>query len=506
MLSNMLTKEKLRAQEGEQFPGKTYVEDLLKPVYNDQRDYLFHTMFQIHRAHVMMLLEQEILTKEQARNILQAVEDVSQTDPSTLSYDPSYEDLFFQMEEKIADKIGKELAGNMHIARSRNDMGVTMYRYVLRERLLNLLQHVLELRDAVLEFAQDHVETIMPAYTHTQPAQPTTLGHYLTAVHDLLARDTTRLWNAYRQVNQSPLGAAAITTTGFPIDRDSTKTSLGFAGLVENSYDAVAGADYLLETATAVLVLMSNTGRWLQDFLQLCTREFQAFRVAAPYVQTSSIMPQKRNPVSIEHSRSIASSAVGDAQAAITMMHNTPFGDIVDTEDDLQPHLYSAMEKAKRVMRLMTVVIRTMEVNREHLLKKSREAYITITELSDALVREKGLSLRQAHKLCANVARTGVAKGMELDEFEPEVFERIAREELGINLQLSSEELKRYADPRTFIEVRRITGGPNFEETRRMIRVRRSRLEARWNECTAEIRFLEDQDQKLKRRIQELIG
>lgn len=505
MLSKMLTKEKLRALEGEVFPGKTYVEDLLKPVFNDQRNYLFDSMFQIHRAHVLMLYKQQILTHDKAKTILKAVEEVSQIDPTTLSYDPRYEDLFFQMEEKIAEKIGKELAGNMHIARSRNDMGVTMYRYVLRKRLLRLIQHVLELRDAILELAEEHVETIMPAYTHTQPAQPTTLGHYLTAVHDLLERDSFRLWNAYRTVNQSPLGAAAITTTGFSIDREYTKDLLGFSRLVENSYDAVAGADYLLEIATAVLILMTNTGRWLQDFLQLCTREFQAIRVAEPYVQISSIMPQKRNPVSIEHSRSLASSAIGDAQSVITMVHNTPFGDIVDTEDDLQPHLYLALEKACRVMRLMTVVVRTLEVNKEHLFQKAREAYITITELSDALVREKGLSLRQAHKLASRIAREGIHLGLEQFELLPEMFQRIAKEELDLDLTLTEEEVKLFSDPKYFIEVRKITGGPNFQETRRMLNVRRSKLESDWNEHVVEVRFLETKDQKLKREIEELI-
>lgn len=506
MLSKQLSKEMLLAQEGEGFPGKTYMENLLQPVFNDQRDYLFHSMFQIHRAHVLMLLDQGILKKEQAAKILQAVEEVAKIEPHTLSYDPKYEDLFFQMEDKIAEKIGKELAGNMHIARSRNDMGVTMYRYVLRERMLCLIGHLLELRDAVLELAKNHVETIMPAYTHTQPAQPTTLGHYLTAVHDLLARDTERLWHAYRMVNQSPLGAGAITTTGFPIDREATREALGFAKLVENSYDAVAGADYLLETATAVMILMTNTGRWLQDFLQLCTREFNVFRVAAPYVQVSSIMPQKRNPVSIEHSRSIASSAVGDAQSVIMMIHNTPFGDIVDTEDDLQPHLYMALEKASRVMRLMTVVIRTIEVNQSHLKKKAGEAYITITELADILVRKKGISLRQAHRLASCIAKEGIAKGIELGETTPEMYRRIAREELGVELEISQEEIQQYTDPNYFIEVRRIRGGPNFDETRRMIQIRYSHLESTWNEYQAEIKFLQDKEKKLKERVASLIG
>lgn len=189
------------------------------------------------------------------------------------------------------------------------------------------------------------------------------------AIYDVLQRDIKRLWSAYETVNQSSLGAAALTTTGFPICRTRTCELLGFDKVIENSYDSIAGADYLLETSSALMTCMVNTGRWIQDFLQHVTREFGSFYVADPYVQVSSIMPQKRNPVSIEHSRSIAGSAYGDALAAMNMIHNTPFGDIVDTEDDLQPHLYRAFTNANRVMKLMYAVITTLKVNDEHMKK-----------------------------------------------------------------------------------------------------------------------------------------
>lgn len=358
--------------EGTCFPGKTYVEQLLRPVFNDQRDFLFKQMFEIHRAHVVMLTEQSILDKKEAGHILKAVEKVAKIDCRKLEYDPQFEDLFFMMEHRISSEIGPELAGNIHIARSRNDMGVAMYRLVLRNHILNLIQSSQLLADALLEQIHKHAETIMTAYTHTQPAQPTTLGHYLTAIFDVLIRDLKRLWSAYDTVNRSPLGAAALSTTGFPINRKRVCELLGFHDLVENSYDSIAGADYLLESATSVLTMMVNCGRWIQDFLQLATREFGLVRVADPYVQISSIMPQKRNPVSIEHSRSLASSSAGEATAAIQMIHNTPFGDIVDTEDDLQPHLYRSFEKANRVIHLMHAVIRTMEVDKEAALNEQK--------------------------------------------------------------------------------------------------------------------------------------
>lgn len=267
----MLTKKELLEQEGSTFPGKTYVECLLKPVFIDQYKHLFSTMFQVHRAHVIMLFEQKIIDLTDLKEILHALDTVEKYDSSHFQYDPKFEDLFFLVEEKITNLIGRDLAGNMHIAKSRNDMGVTMYRLVLRDKILPLLQDLILLREVLLDLADEHVDTIMPAYTHTQPAQPTTFGHYLLAVHDLLARDTRRLWSAFHQINQSPMGAAAITTTGFEIHRERVGELLGFDDIIENSYDAVAGADYLMELASAIIVGMNNMGRWIQDLLLLCT-------------------------------------------------------------------------------------------------------------------------------------------------------------------------------------------------------------------------------------------
>lgn len=497
-------REEWISSEGTTFPGKTYVECLLKPLFNDQRDTLFQAMIQVHRAHVLMLYDRGILKKSEATRILRAVEAVARTDPKALQYDPRYEDLFFLVEGKIAERIGEELAGNMHIARSRNDMGVAMYRIALRERILTLIDKTLSLREALLEASGQHLETVMPAYTHTQPAQPTTLGHYLLAVQDGLFRDTTRLKGAFDQVNRSPLGSAAITTTGFDICRDTVKEMLGFDDLVENSYDAIAGADYLGETATAVALLMTNLGRWIQDLLLFCTREFQAVRVADPYVQISSIMPQKRNPVSVEHSRSLASSAAADAMAVLTMIHNTPFGDVVDTEDDLQPHLYRAIDKGRRVLGLMAAVIRTLEVNRELLGRRAREGAITITEWADTMVREKGIPLRTAHRIAARISRSAWRENQELDELTPEQVRRKALEAAGIDLRFTEEELARLSDPFHFIRVRKCRGGPNPDETRRMLEARRGQL-TRDQQWLREVRErLERAQAGMMRRVEEL--
>jgi argininosuccinate lyase len=500
----MPSKDEFIKAEGSTFPGKTYVEHLLRPVFNDQRDYLFKQMFNIHRAHVVMLAEQAILDKKEAATILQGVETVSQTDPQTLRYDPQFEDLFFMMEHRISKLIGPDLAGKMHIARSRNDMGVAMYRLVLREHILTLLQSSLLLSDALLEQINEHVETIMTAYTHTQPAQPTTLGHYLTAILDVFLRDIKRLWSAYETVNRSPMGAAALSTTGFPINRKRVCELLGFSELVENSFDAIAGADYLVESATAVLSMMVNCGRWIQNFLQLVTREYNIIKVADPYVQISSIMPQKRNPVSIEHSRSLASSSVGEALAAIQMIHNTPFGDIVDTEDDLQPHLYRSYEKANRVIHLMHAVIRTMEVDNELALNRAKTSCITITELADVLARDKNVPFRLAHQIASTFAKKCSKDNLELNELQL----KIVNEEISkrCNVSLNQKEWNNIICPVEFVKKRNIQGGPNPNEVKRMSETRYKLTRAYEDKLTEEKNRLQTSENLLAEAVEKIIG
>lgn len=458
-------------EEGDSFPGKTYVEELLKPVFNDQRDYLFDAMFALHRAHVIMLNEQSLLSDEDTETILKGINDLTKVEKESLKYQPEYEDLFFTMESKLGDIIGHEIAGKLHIARSRNDMGEGMYRFVLRDNLLSLIKEVDNLLKAFLEQSEVYVDSVMPAHTHTQPAQPTTFGHWLLAIHDNLQRDRNRLVEAYKTVNKSPLGAAAITTTGFSIDRNRLAELLGFEDLMENSYDAIGAGDYLLESAQAIESLMINAGRWIQEFLRLVTNEVGLIKVSSPYVQISSIMPQKRNPVSIEHSRALASNAVGKANSIIQMLHNVPYGDVVDTEDDLQPSLYDGFDKATRALRLMFAVVRTMEFNEKLAEEQAYNNLIVITELADVLTRDYKVSFRKSHTMAATVAQKSDELGKELYEWKAHEINEILEE-----IKLSELEWSNIVNPNVFVERRSIQGGPSHNEAVRMIENRKKQM------------------------------
>src|SRR5207253_5000063 len=263
----------------------------------------------------------------------EALNSISLDEVQEARYDGSYEDLFFYIERLVIARCGEDVAGRLHTARSRNDIDMTMYRMRQREFVLGLIAATFALRRSLLDLVDRHRDTILAVHTHTQRAQPTTVAHYMLAVVEQLERDATRLKGAYDRTNRNPLGACAITGTGFPIDRRLTSDLLGFCAPTGNTYGSIATVDYLLESASAAAVLLAGLGRFTQDLLLWATAEFGYVRFGDGFVQTSSIMPQKRNPVALEHVRAIASKAFGQAQAILAAVHNTPFGDIVDTED-----------------------------------------------------------------------------------------------------------------------------------------------------------------------------
>jgi argininosuccinate lyase len=461
------------AEEGSSFPGVIYRETVLEHAYDNAKRNLLDAMLAANKAHLIMLAEQGLMSPTDARVVMSALLALDAGEIRASSYTGEFEDLFFHVEHLIHESAG-EAAGNLHLARSRNDLGVAMYRMALRDRLLRAEEALLMLQSTLLAVAEEHVRTVMPAHTHTQRAQPTTLAHYLVAVHDSLSRDLRRLRAAFDNCNQSPLGAAALTTSGFTIDRHRLAQLLAFDGLVENSYDAIGGADYLGEVAMALQLSFLGLGRFVNDLLLWSTQEFGALRLADPYVQISSIMPQKRNPVALEHLRSLLSAGVGDANTVLTMLHNTPFGDVVDSEDDLQPYLWRALEGADRMYRLLAAVVGTMKVDEELLLHRAKEGYSTATELADTLARERGLSFRTAHAIAAAVVELAASQGVEAEGVSPALVDRAAERVISQPVGLSATQVSEALDPVRFIKIRALPGGPAPQVTQKALEERRT--------------------------------
>ena len=434
-----------------------YVSTVLAQNFEDAKALFVSPLISIHYAHLVMLAERGILSADDARALRAALDSLSIERLKRASFDGTSEDLFFFVEGQLAAACGPACAGRLHTARSRNDIDMTMYRMRVREWLTSVLHASLDLRASLLEQAARHRETIFAAVTHTQPAQPTSLAHYLLAVVEQLERDAIRLRAAHATVNRCPLGACAITGTGFPIDRVLTSELLGFDAPTGNTYGSIAAADYLLEAVGAAGVFAIGLGRVLQDLLLWSMADIGYLRLADGFVQTSSIMPQKRNPVALEHARALVSRAAGQAAAIALAVHNTPFGDVVDIEDDLQPVVASAFADATRGSVLAAAALRDAEFDVERLTASARRGGITLTELADQLVREHGLSFRAAHQLTAAFhqqlrSAPGAAPGA--------TMARVSRDLLGAPLDYPDDRLEELLSATHFVHVRRTAGGP----------------------------------------------
>jgi len=324
----------------------------------------------------------------------------------------------------------------------------------------------LALRRALIDLAGAHRETVYPAHTHTQPAQPSTVAHYLLAAIEQLERDTARLVAAYRSTNVNPLGACAITGTGFPIDRDRTSELLGFDAPTGNTYGSIATVDYLIESTSAAATLVVGLGRLVQDLLLWCTAEVGYLRLGDPFVQVSSIMPQKRNPVALEQ-------AFAELSAVPTTVHNTPFGDIVDTEDDLQPLVATAFRDATRAVALVAAAMTSAEFDVARMRARATEGWVTVTELADTLTREHGVPFKAGHAIASRLARRGAPASAE------DLAVRLAaasREVAGREIRIAPDALARVLSPEHFIAVRKTWGGPAPEVTGAAVVASRRRL------------------------------
>jgi len=450
-----------------------YVACVLNTNFEDAKALFLAPLMRIQYAHLVMLAERGIVTAQQARIVRDALDGISMQTVRDTAYDGTCEDLFFYVERLIVAACGEEAAGRLHTARSRNDIDMTMYRMQQREMILSLYGDALRLREVLIDQADAHREDVFAAHTHTQPAQPTTIAHYLHAVIEQLERDATRLRASYATTNRNPLGACAITGTGFPIDRPRTSELLGFNGPTGNTYGSIATVDYLLESVSATSVLLAGLGRGVQDLLLWCTSEFGYLRLGDEFVQTSSIMPQKRNPVALEHARAIGSKALGQASGVLLAVHNTPFGDVVDTEDDLQPLVFAMFRDAERAVRLVAAAMSSAKFDRDRLAERAEQGWITLTELADTLTRDEGVPFRTSHTIATRLIAESARRS---SEPRSRLLREVSESVLGRPIDFDEARLAKVLSARHFVEVRTTPGGPAPAEMVKALAASRSLL------------------------------
>jgi argininosuccinate lyase len=441
----------------------------------------------IHRAHVVMLVEQGILTAQEGAVILKGLAEVAEAakgDERLTSY--------MSTESALIERIG-DAGGRMHIGRSRNDLGHTQQRMFYRDQVERLVEAVIGYRKALLKKAEDNLETVMPGYTHWREAQPVTLGHYLVAHVDAAGRSVERLEDVYRRTNLSALGAAALAGTGWPVDRVRTMELLGFDGLCENTYDCVAAHDYVIEFASAVAILVSDLSRLAEDLQIWSSDEFMLVDLDEAYAGTSSIMPQKKNPSSLEMVKRSAAEAVGALVMVLSSVKGVSYTNVSDRAV-IEP---ATVETAIGCARIMAGVVSTLVPMRETMLLRARKGFSTMTELADTLVRSYGLSFRQAHEVIAETTSQAISEGKTADLITVEMVEEAALRRIGRRLEISKEHLRSAIDPVENVRRRRGIGGPAPKEVHRMIEDRWKRVEMEESRHEKRLRRLNDAYAKL---------
>ncbi|MFK8036098.1 MAG: argininosuccinate lyase [Hyphomicrobiales bacterium] len=442
------------------FPHPVYKDTVLAPLFEGAKAHYVDAVRAINRAHLVMLKETSILSEDVACSIAAALVDIDETvDVGALKYTGEYEDYFFLIEAELKSRLGADIAGMLHTARSRNDMDHTVFKLALKTRVDQLISKGHRLANAMLEKATADRDTIIVAYTHGQPAQPSTFGHYLSAALEVLLRDLDRLQAARDALDHCPMGAAAITTSGFPINRERMAKLLGFSEPLRNSYGCIASVDYVTGLYSSIKLIFLHIGRLVQDFQFWTAFEVGQLYVPNSLVQISSIMPQKRNPVPIEHLRHLASVTCGRCDTMVNTMHNTPFTDMNDSEGEVQQAGYTTFESGGRVLELLAALITDCSIRDDKVQANVDAACITITELADTLVRDEDLSFRQAHEIAATTSRAVIEAGKPLREGFP-AFSRAFRAHANRETSLSEGSFSKAVSARTFIDLRDRTGGP----------------------------------------------
>lgn len=451
----------LQANDRSHFPDPVYRETVLRPLFDGARQHHADALRRIDRAHLVMLVETGILEGAQGAAIAGALLAMErEIDPAGLAYGGDVEDYFFHMERELKARTGADTGGRLHTARSRNDIDHTFLKLGLKPRIDGLLAACRQLLAALIETATRDRDVLIVAYTHGQPAQPTTHGHYLAAMIEVLIRDMERIEAARAIVDLCPMGAAAITTSGFPISRERVAALLGFAAPLQNSYSCIAATDYLTSVYSALSLLFLHLGRPVQDFQFWSSFEVGQLYLPNGFVQISSIMPQKRNPVPFEHLRHLSSQVVGRSRAVVDVMHNTPFTDMTDSEAETHEMGYQAFDMAHRVLELLTATIRAGQIDPEKVAVNLSRSCATITELADWLVRSEQLSFRLGHEIAADVARTVVAMSGDLPTDGYAAFTAAFARHVGRAPKAAAAEFARMVSPEHFVAIRDRLGGP----------------------------------------------
>jgi argininosuccinate lyase len=376
------------------------------------------------KAHAAMLAAQDIITAEDAAAIAHGLDTIlSEMEAGKFSFKRALEDIHTNVESRLAELIGPA-AGRLHTARSRNDQVATDFRLWVRETIDELDRALAGYQRALAEKALAHAETVMPGFTHLQIAQPVTFGHHLLAYVEMAGRDRGRFADARSRLNESPLGAAALAGTAFPIDRDMTAKALGFERSMANSLDAVSDRDFVLETLAAAAITAVHLSRFAEEIVLWSSPLAGLVMLSDRFTTGSSIMPQKRNPDAAELVRAKSGRIIGALQALLTVMKGLPLAYQKDMQEDKEGAI-DALSALSLSIAAMTGMVIDLLPDGARMRKAAAEGYSTATDLADWLVRTLKIPFREAHHVTGRIVAKAASENVPLQELSLEAMRAI---------------------------------------------------------------------------------
>lgn len=418
-------------------------------------------------AHVQMLVQTGILSLEEAEQIQDGLKALLRDlEAGELHFDIANEDIHMNMEVLLTEKIGP-LAGKLHTARSRNDQVATDMHLYLKEQLGRVLDKLANLNSVLLDLAEKHVETIMPGYTHLQHAQPISFAHHLMAYYNMFQRDNERFAFNLKHTDLSPLGAAALAGTTFPIDRQLSSDLLGFQQPYTNSLDAVSDRDFILEFLSNASILMMHMSRFCEEIINWCSFEYQYISLSDSFSTGSSIMPQKKNPDMAELIRGKTGRVYGHLLGLLTVMKSLPLAYNKDLQEDKEG-MFDTVETILNSLDVLAGMLSSMQVNKAKMQQSTENDFSNATELADYLA-EKGLPFREAHEIVGKLVLDSIKHGKNIQDWD--------LEELQAYHLLIEEDIYIYLRPETAVQRRNSLGGTGFEQVKYQIEQAKKELE-----------------------------
>ncbi len=403
-------------------------------------------------AHARGLVQAGVLTEQEADTLVSGLTQIAaEIESGQMRWDPAKEDVHMNIESRLLDIVGP-VGGKLHTARSRNDQIATDLRLWTRRRVDETLGAIREFASVILRRAEEHLDVLMPAYTHLQRGQPSRLSHHLMAWHELLWRDATRLADARKRLNECPLGAGAVAGSGYSIPRTSVASALGFQRPMRNSLDATASRDFLMEVTSGLAILGVHLSRIGEEIVIWSTTEFGFITLSDEFSTSSSMMPQKKNPDVAELVRGKAARLVGNATTLLVLEKSLTFGYGRDLQEDKLP-LFDSFQGAVQSLRALCGAVATATFNRGRLEAALGGGHVCATDLADLLVTATGLPFRQAHHVVGALVRVAEAKGVQLSALSKDELCAVHSDFAGLDVSAA-------LDPERAVERRQLEGGP----------------------------------------------